>query len=1071
MTRPSPHASSKNQRLRTIVSVWIFTCSLLSPLGTRAKGQESNLYLRQLSDKSEKLDIRENAARTLGRLGSANEAAAEALSEVLQSKNEAGRLRRAALSALSAIGQQTGEADEVGDLLLEMIGDQHPSLDPIRAAAARELGKVLQNAKGSELAQRAVPVLVLALRKPDPDPMVRANAAWALSQIGEAVGESRNAGTSETVKALIKAVQVTQVNVGQAAAQSLIKMYKAAVPELKLKLTDNDDANFKWTIAWILGEIGHDAKDAVPSLTHVVKNNEEDPNVRGAAAWAIGRIGPDAKAGTSNFSDTVSALVSALGNADDDPNVRSNAAWALGRMGPEVKPEKARFPDAVSAALWGALNDTDPDIRRNVVWALGQIRPEPKAAASALISALREPQPEADPKVRVEIAVALGQIGPAGDAATTVRALIGMLKDQEATVQSAAALALAQIGAESQGAIGPLLELSHTPRMPRGHLEGRENSNARRSAAEAVAKIADALDVTNSIDAIEELTKAGARLKENGYRGYAEQVARDVRDLQDFRLYKRIHGVLDWFLRYRAPVLVICAYILAWFLLYWKHPYWVFQINEALKPYTWFRLPKFLGGIPVSYLTLGGLLHYRPRVLDAWVAEHLIFAQEKFHRKLTVEQRQVHVELPALLNGKAIPALRAADLRVYFERKRICVLVCGEGGVGKTSLACQICKWAMSNDRRTRLSQRPMIAVLLEGDYFETNTKEKVLIEAVRIELRYLIDTPDTPSVELVESLLKSRRIVVVVDGFSEMKELKRKNIQLSDPQFSTYALVITSRLEERPVGMDTDIISPMRVQGGHLSTFMDAYLVQRRKKELFTDFEYVDDLSNFSRMVGERDIPVLFAKLYAEQMITAREAPVESRLPGSIPDLILEYLNELNRKVMQPKINDRVVHHVAKAIARECLEESCRPMPAMMGKIVKRLGGQTTAVEAQLVHLEKNLRVIQTIGAAQDRIRFTLDPLAEYLAALHVMTDLAQDEKRWRKFLAEIDLAPGAPAAITGFLTALRDCCVVKGPELGIPDFIVAEVGIRTGLSPRAGKLPVPKPPSRAPIVQAKSA
>jgi hypothetical protein len=94
--------------------------------------------------------------------------------------------------------------------------------------------------------------------------------------------------------------------------------------------------------------------------------------------------------------------------------------------------------------------------------------------------------------------------------------------------------------------------------------------------------------------------------------------------------------------------------------------------------------------------------------------------------------------------------------------------------------------------------------------------------------------------------------------------------------------------------------------------------------------------------------------------------------------------------------------------------------------------------------YLQDSLRVVQTVGAGRDRIRFTLDPLAEYLAALHKMEGLAHDEDGWRELIARTDDAPGESEAIRGFLLALHDCCVTCGADVGVPRFVVTELANR---------------------------
>ena len=76
--------------------------------------------------------------------------------------------------------------------------------------------------------------------------------------------------------------------------------------------------------------------------------------------------------------------------------------------------------------------------------------------------------------------------------------------------------------------------------------------------------------------------------------------------------------------------------------------------------------------------------------------------------------------------------------------------------------------------------------------------------------------------------------------------------------------------------------------------------------------------------------------------------------------------------------------------------------------------------------------------------INFTLDPLAEYLAALWLIETFGPDEHVWRTVLAEMDASLGAPDTIAGFILALRDCCTVKGKDFGVPTFVANELSSR---------------------------
>jgi hypothetical protein len=106
------------------------------------------------------------------------------------------------------------------------------------------------------------------------------------------------------------------------------------------------------------------------------------------------------------------------------------------------------------------------------------------------------------------------------------------------------------------------------------------------------------------------------------------------------------------------------------------------------------KLPDWMGGGEASlgHVLVLGFFHYHPKILDAWISRHIATAQVRFGHMSTVHEREVHVEVPVELDRKVVPALNPVDLRGTFERRRTCLLVWGEGGAGKTSLACQIAK-------------------------------------------------------------------------------------------------------------------------------------------------------------------------------------------------------------------------------------------------------------------------------------------------------------------------------------------------------------------------------------------
>lgn len=75
------------------------------------------------------------------------------------------------------------------------------------------------------------------------------------------------------------------------------------------------------------------------------------------------------------------------------------------------------------------------------------------------------------------------------------------------------------------------------------------------------------------------------------------------------------------------------------------------------------------------------------------------------------------------------------------------------------------------------------------------------------------------------------------------------------------------------------------------------------------------------------------------------------------------------------------------------------------------------------------------------------------YLAALHLIEAQSANEASWRKFLDEAKNKPGTLRGIKGFLLAVRDCCIIKGPEANVPGFVAEELGQLAGLDLEALK------------------
>jgi formylglycine-generating enzyme required for sulfatase activity len=198
--------------------------------------------------------------------------------------------------------------------------------------------------------------------------------------------------------------------------------------------------------------------------------------------------------------------------------------------------------------------------------------------------------------------------------------------------------------------------------------------------------------------------------------------------------------------------------------------------------------------------------------------------------------------------------------------------------------------------------------------------------------------------------------------------------------------------------------------------------------------------------MVGQRHTTILLARLYADQMIATQENA--GLLPENIPELMLSYLNQLNRPVEAAKRRDNLaVHRDAEAVAWMCLQQTYRPTPAAQDTVLNALAEiNPDETKERLNYLKDSLRLVQTVEP-EDKISMVLDPLAEYLAGLYLVQQYRDDTEKWQKLLKEADNKPDAPKAIQGFLLSLRDCCEVKQKEANIPSFVIEELTKKAGL------------------------
>src|SRR6185312_7897355 len=152
--------------------------------------------------------------------------------------------------------------------------------------------------------------------------------------------------------------------------------------------------------------------------------------------------------------------------------------------------------------------------------------------------------------------------------------------------------------------------------------------------------------------------------------------------------------------------------------IFWVKPFWIYSIDQWLGPLSSNVRFKALDlEEALHYVFLVGFFRHRNRVLNSWVKKYADRTMTAFGQIETVRERRLHLDAPVELNGHSLAFLTASSLRDALGDDRVRVLVCGMGGVGKTSLACQLAGWAAEEKPSLRLRRNSrMVPVLIEED-------------------------------------------------------------------------------------------------------------------------------------------------------------------------------------------------------------------------------------------------------------------------------------------------------------------------------------------------------------------
>ncbi len=851
---------------------------------------------------------------------------------------------------------------------------------------------------------------------------------------------------------------------------------REAIPALVIAL-DDKHADIRRTAAACLSKVIHaDDRDVIMKLTNLLK--DPDTGVRSQAAVAIGNahtsdkaivgmlcelLDDDPEEGVrcaaavslcfvSTYSEgTVNTLANAV-QRDKSQTVRRFAVMSL-RMRysqwiialveergpnrmilPSDEPDWAKkLREIVVPVYVKAMADEAANVRQEATEAFCELRVLAPEAIPDLLRAL------SDESAGVRAAAARGLASVPDTSGDVLQGLIRTLNDKDEKVWRASA---ASVGGRGTNVLPDLLK---------AYRQSKASSAGVRASIAVVAQHEQdrmtTLSRSELEDAIEQIQSAeevcvGESMPDPEIRRAVQALKAELASRAVVRKPNMLRKVLDFVIGSKVGWLMIAYSVLlvACLAALWLSPDLIRYCSDSLKA-TDFSIPYINITVKLRDILIVGLFVHHRCVLDAWVRTCLPAVQKRFEEIPTVKQRNLYVNVPVICEGRQYTEFCARELRPALRSKgNVCLLIVGQGGAGKTSLACQIGRWAMDPSEDGGLTRYPMLPVLIEDELEDLD-----LIEAARGKLQSLSGESSRLSKELFTDLLAKKRVLVMVDHYSELTDKAQKRLRPITPDFPVAALVVTSRNEEKSLGQ-WKLVEPVLLTGTQVSDFVKGYLRQLGEADFFgSDEEFFDSCRRLTRLVGKRTVTPLLAKLYIEQLVKANKSGSSVELPDNIPSMILRYLDELQSDT-DPQVK-RQTQADAMTVAWLCIRDEFAPATASRDIVLRRLDG--TDAESRLRYLETTLHLVVTTGSRHDRVRFVLDPLVEYLGAMKFIEMYKGNGRHWKTLLRRMDRR-GNIANFREFLLALIDACAASDSK--VPGFVPEELATRSNQLPQSG-------------------